>query len=155
MLLLFQNLVASFCRGVCEFVQTPLLIHSSQHSICSQHPECLGNHQTAACLPLHRNLTSPPSLWPGRELRKFHIPVPVFAKLGATQLSQDQSSRSLHWRSWRFAYCCSWFTGLYLMNDDSIYKVRGGKIFPLTLFAANEAVLPKEFSIPPNFQHFA
>lgn len=23
---------------------------------------------------LHRNLTSPPSLWPGRELRKYHCP---------------------------------------------------------------------------------
>ena len=23
---------------------------------------------------LHRNLTSPPSLWPGRELRKYHYP---------------------------------------------------------------------------------
>ena len=32
-------------------------------------------------MQLHRNLTSPPSLWPGRELRKYHYPsAPVVAR---------------------------------------------------------------------------
>ena len=36
---------------------------------------------TAARLQLHRSSTSPPSLWPGRELRKYHCPsAPVVAR---------------------------------------------------------------------------
>ena len=32
----------------------------------------MGITRRRSAKPLHRNLTSPPSLWPGRELRKYH-----------------------------------------------------------------------------------
>ena len=49
-------------------------------------PRALGSIQTASLLlQLHSNLTSPPSLWPVRELRKYHYPyVFVFAFPSAT-----------------------------------------------------------------------
>lgn len=43
-------------------------------SICPRRPESRENIRRRCAAPLHRNRTSPPSLWPGRELRKYHCP---------------------------------------------------------------------------------
>ena len=43
-------------------------------SSCSPRILALWSRQTAARLQLHRSSTFPPSLWPDRELRKYHCP---------------------------------------------------------------------------------
>ena len=46
--------------------------------------------------PLHRNRTSPPSLWPGRELRKYHCPQHLSSPPpGAARLLSCKLYRSL------------------------------------------------------------
>ena len=40
--------------------------------ICPRRPESRESIRRRCAAPLHRNRTSPPSLWPGRELRKYH-----------------------------------------------------------------------------------
>ena len=61
----FSALLCFFSALLCCILTgTPEAINASMES-----------RQTAAPLmQLHRNLTSPPSLWPGRELRKYHCP---------------------------------------------------------------------------------
>ena len=77
---------------------------STQFTLCAlvdacylpRSPHASGSVQTAALLQqLHRNLTFPPSLWPDRELRKYHYPsVPVVALPVATRSLLQQSDRS-------------------------------------------------------------
>ena len=83
-------------------------------------------------MPLHRNLTSPPSSWPGRELRKYHWP--------CTLSSPGREQSALCRRFYRSpgslrgpgapACVASAFgrhTGMYLMNVYSIFKLLPGR----------------------------
>ena len=73
---------------------------------------------------LHRNLTSPPSLWPGRELRKYHYPCAgsSLCRLQSDILGWHESlflfgkSR----RAARIAPC----TVMYLVNDIQFSRFR-------------------------------
>ena len=73
------------------------------------HPMCFGGCMLFASLPacigiysdgciavqLHRSLTFPPSLWPDRELRKYHYPSALVVALPvATRSLLQQSDRS-------------------------------------------------------------
>ena len=51
-----------------------LVIHKAKSHICPRRPETREVTRRQPAVLLHRNLTSPPSLWPGRELRKYHYP---------------------------------------------------------------------------------
>ena len=62
---------------------------------------------------VHRNLISPPSLWPGRELRKYHCNPAVLSRyVGATHISVLMYLLAGQWiaalrqgmyRNWRYA----------------------------------------------------
>ena len=45
-------------------------------------PRARENIRRRYAAPLHRTLTSPPSLWPGRELRKYHYPCVSHGQVG-------------------------------------------------------------------------
>ena len=65
-------------------------------SICPRRPESRENIRRRCAAPLHRNLTSPPSLWPGRELRKYHCPQHLSSPPpGAARLLSCKLYRSL------------------------------------------------------------
>ena len=67
-------------------------------SICPRHPESRESIRRRCAAPLHRNLTSPPSLWPGRELRKYHCPQHLSSPSpGAARLLSCKFYRSLMW----------------------------------------------------------
>lgn len=72
--------------------------------ICPRHPGITGIIRLVSLRSCsHRRLTSPPSLWPGRELRKYHYRCPLSSP-GQEQLGifsrMDRSSRNRgSWRS--------------------------------------------------------
>ena len=57
-------------------------------------PRIQGTHRTPAAAQVHRNLTSPPSLWPGRESRKYHCPLSRTALLAKASPPQIRRVRS-------------------------------------------------------------
>ena len=62
--------------------------------ILPRHPGSMGFHQMAVCELLHRNRTSPPSLWPGRELRKYHCPCRISSPPPGADLTFAPANRS-------------------------------------------------------------
>ena len=65
-------------------------------SICPRRPESRESIRRRCAAPLHRNRTSPPSLWPGRELRKYHCPQHLSSPPpGAARLLSCKLYRSL------------------------------------------------------------
>ena len=67
-------------------------------SICPRRPESRESIRRRCAAPLHRNRTSPPSLWPGRELRKYHCPQHLSSPPpGAARLLSCKLYRSLMW----------------------------------------------------------
>ena len=86
---------------------------------------------------VHRNLTSPPSLWPSRELRKYHYSLCLSSPPPeAIRFLLYRLNRSLpKGRSWRTYNHGSRFPStqvMYLKNVYSIFKVQGGFVSPLT-----------------------
>ena len=87
----------------------------------------VGNHQAAACEPLHRNLTSPPSLWPGCELQKYHYSLPGSSPFRMQTQNPQLVKTAPSWqRSWRTA---AWLSqkrraGTYLMNVYEVFNVQ-------------------------------
>ena len=66
--------------------------------ICPRRPESRESIRRRCAAPLHRNRTSPPSLWPGRELRKYHCPQHLSSPPpGAARLLSCKLYRSLMW----------------------------------------------------------
>ena len=67
-------------------------------SICPRRPESRESIRRRYAAPLHRNRTSPPSLWPGRELRKYHCPQHLSSPPpGAARLLSCKLYRSPVW----------------------------------------------------------
>ena len=73
---------------LCVHIASPCLIDCFVFrvcplSICPRRPESRENIRRRCAAPLHRNLTSLPSLWPGRELRKYHYPCVSHGQAGS------------------------------------------------------------------------
>ena len=67
-------------------------------SICPRRPESRESIRRRCAAPLHRNRTSPPSLWPGRELQKYHCPQHLSSPPpGAARLLSCKLYRSPVW----------------------------------------------------------
>ena len=79
--------------------QWPVLLHGPYFKgapICPRRPESRESIRRRCAAPLHRNRTSPPSLWPGRELRKYHCPQHLSSPPpGAARLLSCKLYRSL------------------------------------------------------------
>ena len=73
---------------------------------------------------LHRHLTSPPSLWPGCELQKYHYPcMPSWpCRLQSGILWQIWFAR-LRVEGHGVLPVWLWHTVMYLMNGYSVFKV--------------------------------
>ena len=80
----------------------------------------------------HRNLTSPPSLWPGRELRKYHCSCPPSSP-NPVQLGifsrMNRSSRC--WGSWRSA-------GQAIADRDVLLKTQDFLMTGYSVFKVHE-----------------
>ena len=61
--------VRSYCVSLSFVI---LVFRVCTLSICPRRPESRESIRRRCAAPLHRNRTSPPSLWPGRELRMSH-----------------------------------------------------------------------------------
>ena len=94
------------------------------------------NIRRRCAAPLHRTLTSPPSLWPGRELRKYHYPLCVslpyplqpdisdwFGIAHRLAFRNHPDWAGVSWRTIMQLENLS-RTGTYLMNVYEIFKVQ-------------------------------
>ena len=85
--------VRSYCVSLSFVI---LVFRVCTLSICPRRPESRESIRRRCAAPLHRNRTSPPSLWPGRELRKYHCPQHLSSPPpGAARLLSCKLYRSL------------------------------------------------------------
>ena len=100
-------------------------------------PHTPGTHQTPACRQIHRTLTSPPSLWPGRELRKYHyllrLSWPPPAAIRLPLLRYPRSPFRGPGVPAASAQGLPIAQGTYLVAVYSIFKVQQEIVFLLTL----------------------
>lgn len=110
------------------------VLYTASHSSTTPGGGELIRRQSAK-LP-HRNLTSPPSLWPGRELRKYHYPLCVswlyplqpdisdwFGIAHRLAFRNHPGWAGVSWRTIMQLENLS-RTGTYLMNVYEIFKVQ-------------------------------
>ncbi len=100
---------------------------------------------------VHRNLTSPPSLWPSRELRKYHYslclssPPPEAIRFLLYRLNRSLP-KGRSWRTYNHGLRFPSTQVMYLKNVYSIFKVQGGFVSPLTTQRTKK---PKNSKLPP------
>lgn len=82
---------------------------------------CRISHRRQCASLLHWNLTIPPSLWPDRELRKYHCPCPA---LTPPPVAIRHLLLRNRYRPMGFMACSRRLdqTGMYLKNEYSVFK---------------------------------
>ena len=82
---------------------------------------CRISHRRQCASLLHWNLTIPPSLWPDRELRKYHCPclalTPPPVAIRHLLLRNRYRPDGLHGVQSK-----AWPNGMYLKNEYSVFK---------------------------------
>ena len=99
----------------------------ARHS--SRTPARLGRHRTPARRQVHRILSSPPSSWPGRELRKYHYAPRLPPSAGCGPAGRRGTVSLALPGSWRACGCgsrvCARARGTCLVAGYSVVKVPG------------------------------
>ena len=84
---------------------------------------CRISHRRQCASLLHWNLTIPPSLWPDRELRKYHCPCQAFnTAAGCNPAFASAKPLSPRWASWRAVEGstkqeCTWRMSIQFSRD--------------------------------------
>ncbi len=95
----------------------------------SSTPQGMGSYHTVERrTQLHGHLTPAPSLWPGRELRKYHYPLCLFLPPpGAARLLSYKRYRSPHlsgsWRAYDLGSVFQPTQVTCVINEYSVFKV--------------------------------
>ncbi len=120
----------------------PLKFHKAcfWSSICPRHPGTVGIIRLVSLRSCsHRRLTSPPSLWPGRELRKYHyrclLSSPDQEQLGIfSRMNRSPRNRG-SWRSAAQAIPDSNVVLFPRLPDDwySVFNVPEKTVSPVSL----------------------